>query len=265
MKKNLSILFIDIYRFITIVFLLVTDAEVDDIPANVRVVKMSLKDIKHLAEQELGMKIALDIPVKLCDYKPVYGVIFNQYLKGYDYWGSCDLDMIFGDLQKFTKFELYKYDKFLHQGHLALYRNNSTINSAYKLPGSYYTYKRVFSSNESFVFDEYNRINSIFYHNKLPIFDKTIFANINQSFTRFKCCHLRNYRKQLFYYEDMFLNGYVLNNIKRITCNTQVIYNYNMTNNYYWKDNEDKVNFMIENSTGIAKQILLECKKHSFQ
>ena len=182
-------------------FLLVTDAEVDDVPANMRVIKMSLKDIKHLAEQELGMKIALDIPVKLCDYKPVYGVIFNQYLKGYDYWGSCDLDMIFGDLQKFfTKFELYKYDKFLHQGHLALYRNNSTINSAYKLPGSYYTYKRVFSSNESFVFDEYNRINSIFHHNKLPLFDKTIFANINPAFTKFKCCNLKNYNKQLFYY-----------------------------------------------------------------
>ena len=184
-------------------FLLVTDTEVGDVPANMRVVKMSLKDIKNLAEQELGMKIALDLPVKLCDYKPVYGVIFSQYLKGYDYWGACDLDLIFGDLQKFfTQYELYKYDKFLHQGHLALYKNNSTINSAYKLPGSYYSYKRVFTSNASFVFDEYNRINSIFYHNKLPIFDKTIFANINPAFTKFKCCNLRNYKKQLFYYDS---------------------------------------------------------------
>lgn len=182
-------------------FLLVTDAEVDDVPANMRVVKMSLKDIKNLAEQELGMKIALEYPIKLCDYRPAFGVIFNQYLKGYDYWGSCDMDLIFGDLQKFfTKYDLYKYDKFLHQGHLALYRNNNTINSAFRLPGSYYSYKQVFSSNASFVFDEFNRINSIFYHNKLPIFDKTIFANINPAFTKFKCCNLRNYSKQVFYY-----------------------------------------------------------------
>lgn len=182
-------------------FLFVTDAEVNDLPANVRVVKMSLKDIKQLAEQELGMKIALDHPIKLCDYRPAFGIIFNQYLQGYDYWGSCDMDLVFGDLQKFfTKYELYKYDKFLHQGHLALYRNNSIVNSAFKLPGSYYNYKEVFSSNSSFVFDEFNRINGIFYYNKFPIFEKTIFANINQSFTMFKCCNLRNYKKQLFYY-----------------------------------------------------------------
>ena len=184
-------------------FLIVTDAEVDDLPANVRVAKMSLKDIKNLAEQQLGMEIALEHPMKLCDYRPAFGVIFSQYLEGYDYWGSCDMDLIFGDLKKFfTRYELYKYDKFLHQGHLALYRNNSTINSAFKMPGSYYSYKQVFTSNASFVFDEFNRINSIFYHNKLPIFDKTIFANINQSFTKFKCCNLRNYRKQLFYYDS---------------------------------------------------------------
>ena len=184
-------------------FLLVTDAEVDDIPANMKVVKMSLQDIKHLAEQELGMNISLEYPFKLCDFRPAFGIIFNQYLKGYDYWGSCDMDLVFGDLKKFfARYKLYKYDKFLHQGHLALYRNNSTINSAFRLPGSYYSYKQVFTSNASFVFDEFNRINSIFYHNKFPIFDKTIFANINPAFTRFKCCNLSNYRKQLFYYKS---------------------------------------------------------------
>ena len=71
-------------------------------------------------------------------------------------------------------------------------------------------------------------------------------------------------KKNLFYYEDMFLNGYILNNLKRITCDTQIIYNYKMTNNYYWKDNEEHIDFMIDNSVGIAKQILIECKKQSF-
>ena len=70
--------------------------------------------------------------------------------------------------------------------------------------------------------------------------------------------------KHLFYYEDMFLNGYILNNLKRITCNTQCIYDYNMTYNYYWKENEDKVDYMIEHSVGIAKEILIETKKNCF-
>jgi hypothetical protein len=71
--------------------------------------------------------------------------------------------------------------------------------------------------------------------------------------------------KHLFFYEDMFVNGYVLNNFKRITCNTQIIYNYNMTYNYYWKENEDKVDYMIKYSTGIAKKILIECKEKAFK
>ena len=62
----------------------------------------------------------------------------------------------------------------------------------------------------------------------------------------------------------MFLNGYILNNLKRITCDTQCIYDYNMTYNYYWKENEDKVDYMIEHSAGIAKEILIETKKNCF-
>lgn len=71
--------------------------------------------------------------------------------------------------------------------------------------------------------------------------------------------------KHLFYYEDMFLNGFVLNNLKRITCNIQCIYNYNMSYNYYWRENEDKIDYMINNSTGIAKKILIECKANAFK
>lgn len=184
-------------------FLFVTDIEIDEIPSNMIYVKMTLDEIKQLAEQELGMEITLLTPYKLCDYRPAYGLIFRKYLRGYDYWGHCDMDLMFGDLKSFfKKWHLYKYDKFLHKGHLALYRNTDKINSAYKLPGSYFSYKKVFSSNDTFVFDENNRINSIFHHNRFPIFEKTIFANINPAYTRYKCCNLKNYKKQLFYYDS---------------------------------------------------------------
>ena len=185
-------------------FMLITDKGVNNPPKNLKVINMTLLEIKRLAEEELGMKIALETPYKLCDFKPVYGKIFRSYLKdsNYDYWGHCDLDLIFGDLRFFfNKYELNRYDKFLHQGHLALYRNTERINNAYKLPGSYYNYKQVFTSNESYVFDEYNRINGIFHHNHFSVFEEVIFANINPAFTRFKCCRINNYAKQLFYFE----------------------------------------------------------------
>lgn len=188
----------------TVDFMLISDKNVSNLPKNLRVIKMTLPEIKCMAEHELGMGVTLETPYKLCDFKPVFGLIFRRYIKehNYDYWGYCDLDLIFGDLRSFfKKYELNKYDKFLHQGHLALYRNTERINNAYKLPGSYYNYKQVFTSNEAFVFDEYNRINGIFHYNHLPIFEEVIFANINPAFTRFKCCRINNYSKQLFYYE----------------------------------------------------------------
>src|SRR5947207_1808436 len=33
-----------------------------------------------------------------CDFRPVYGDLFLDRYDGYDWWGWCDLDMLFGDL-----------------------------------------------------------------------------------------------------------------------------------------------------------------------
>lgn len=62
--------------------------------------------------------------------------------------------------------------------------------------------------------------------------------------------------KNLFFYEDMFLNGFVLNNMTRITCNTQIIYDYQYTYDYAFTDNPDKVKFIIDHSRGDAQKIL---------
>ena len=35
---------------------------------------------------------------KLCGCKPFYGVIHKEELRGYDYWGFGDIDLIYGDL-----------------------------------------------------------------------------------------------------------------------------------------------------------------------
>ena len=33
----------------------------------------------------------------MCDYKVAYGEMFQDYIKEYDFWGHCDMDMIFGE------------------------------------------------------------------------------------------------------------------------------------------------------------------------
>jgi hypothetical protein len=36
---------------------------------------------------------------KLCDYRPFFGLAFQDLLREYKYWGYCDLDLFFGNLQ----------------------------------------------------------------------------------------------------------------------------------------------------------------------
>lgn len=189
----------------TIDFFLVTDIGIGNVPGNVRVIEMSLQEVKQRAEAKLGMEVFLQQPYKLCDFKPVYGVIMDDYLKEYDYWGHCDFDLIWGDIRRFAEmYHLKEYDKFLPLGHLALYRNTDKCNNYFRLDGSRCgDYKAVLTQNENFAFDETDGIYSIYEHNGLPMFTKRIFAEIKTFHKRFrlKACD-RNYKHQVFYYED---------------------------------------------------------------
>ena len=73
-------------------FLIFTDCEYSPLPRNVRFVEMSLLDVKERADAVIGFDTELSKPYKCCDYRPCFGLMFSDYLKGYDYWGHCDFD-----------------------------------------------------------------------------------------------------------------------------------------------------------------------------
>ena len=141
----------------TIDFLLITDQNVE-VPNNVRIIKSTFRSFVDRVQQFYQFPIALNTPYKICDYKPALGEIFQSEIKCYDFWGHCDTDLIFGDIRRFITDEvLSKYDRILTHGHLTLYRNTQGTNVMYKkaLP----SYKEVFSSNDSYAFDEAGRGN----------------------------------------------------------------------------------------------------------
>jgi len=72
-----------------------------DAPENVRYIKLTKDAFETLASSKTGLTCKLGITYKLCDYKPLYGHLFEQDLTGYTYWGFCDLDVIWGRLAKF--------------------------------------------------------------------------------------------------------------------------------------------------------------------
>ena len=59
-------------------------------PPNVKVIKTSLDKVKNIADQKLGFSVSLEKPYKLCDYKPAYGFLFEEFIQDYEYWGHCD-------------------------------------------------------------------------------------------------------------------------------------------------------------------------------
>ena len=66
-------------------------------PDNVELIPYSLEKFNEDATKALGFKINIEQAYKLCDFKPAYGSIFSDYVKGYDFWGYCDIDVIFGN------------------------------------------------------------------------------------------------------------------------------------------------------------------------
>lgn len=151
----------------TIDWLLVTDiAEPYDYPPNVHIIPMTFSDLKKQIQSRFDFEIALERPYKLCDYRPAFGLIFREYLSGFDFWGYCDIDLLFGDLRSFFADEtLEAYDKLGHLGHLAMYRNTHEVNTAFlSVFDGKARYREVLSDEQNLIFDEWDdlSINRIF-------------------------------------------------------------------------------------------------------
>ena len=163
-------------------FVVFTDNDVDEeIPDNVEIVRMSFDEFREKIQKKFKFKVSLNEPYKLCDFKPTYGYVFSDYIKGYDYWGYCDLDLIFGDIEKFMPDE--KYDKISYHGHFCLYKNLANIREMF-MENSNNTigYIDILSHGQSFAFDEIGDygINKIFQDRGLSIYDfRKFVADVN--------------------------------------------------------------------------------------
>ena len=139
----------------TIDFMFFTDADVE--PAkNIIVHKMQFEEFQKIAQQAFDFPIVLDRPYKLCEYKQAYGYMLQDYIKGYDFWGFGDLDLVYGDIRSFITDDVLKHKFLLGWGHLSLLRNDEDANTYFmkQIPG-YQSYKDAFSTSEITFFDEY--------------------------------------------------------------------------------------------------------------
>lgn len=185
-------------------FLIITDCQVqNEHPSNIIFVSMSFSKLKEHMDNIYGFQVALESAYKLCDFRPGYGEIFKEYITDYDYWGYCDIDVIFGDIDKYITDDILEdNEKILSLGHFTLFKNDEYINTLYRSDknADYITIfqdknNRHFDEglfdeiipmyeerglNPVWLYDKQNNINQIFAHNSRKIYiNFTIFADIN--------------------------------------------------------------------------------------
>ena len=104
---------------------------------NIKFIPSTLGAFNALAGTKLGTEVNITNAYKLCDFKPMYGLIYADYIKDYDFWGYCDTDIILGDLNKILTAEvLEKYDIISSHsqymaGPFSLYKNTKEVNSLF--------------------------------------------------------------------------------------------------------------------------------------
>ena len=177
----------------TVDFLIFTDDKTEyDYPENVKVTYMTFDDMKKKAQAIFDFEICLEKPYKLCDFKPSYGEIFADELKSYDFWGHCDVDLIWGNIRKFYTDEvLSEYERIGFNGHPNLYKNTPEVNARYRhISSKMENYMQVYTTEKSYAFDE-PYMQSIYKELGVPVYSFNLswqtqeekFKNKHQIFT----------------------------------------------------------------------------------
>lgn len=85
-------------------FLLITDDHsLYEFPENFKVIYQDFDQLKNIIHLKFGKSAYADLPYKLCDYKSLYGYLFEEHLQDYQFWAHSDIDLLFGDVDSFLK------------------------------------------------------------------------------------------------------------------------------------------------------------------
>lgn len=199
-------------------------------PKNVEVIYDEFNNFQKKVQQKFDkIKISLESPYKLCDFKPTYGYVFEEYIKDYQYWGYCDIDLIFGSIDNCLKLEkLTQYDKIGILGHFTIFKNTKELRELFLKDERY---KEVLSSPKSLKFDEEFgedfgiSINNIFEKYNKKILTLNNFADIYVKSSNFKLTNydmkfkkysIEKYNRNVFVYSDGILKRYITENNKLI-------------------------------------------------
>lgn len=154
-------------------------------PPNIKITYMRFEDLKEIIQKKYDFQIKLHTSYKLCDFKPAYGDIFESYISDYDWWGYADIDLIWGCVDHFISDDLLNsYEQLYSRGHLTLSRNNEKMRMLYRDSGGIELYKKIFSEEKHYAFDELHKeggFREIVKRLEISLYDRLDFADVAKS------------------------------------------------------------------------------------
>lgn len=193
-------------------FLIFADKFPDNIKANnIKIINCTLNDLKKRFEAVLDTECSLEHAYKLCDYKPMYGLCFQDEIKNYDFWGYCDADMVFGDIGNFiTNDILMNYEKVFSRGHLTLYKNTEKMINIFRTVTEDINWKNVVKNKKTVGFDEWKYIHKICEKNQVKTYLEEVIADIDCTSYVMKRTKGSAHFPQTFFYKDgkIFMHQY---------------------------------------------------------
>ena len=170
-------------------WLLITDEPVRDAPPNVSVHPCKFADLVARIQIHFDFRISLETPYKLCDFRPAFGEVFAQELAGYDFWGHCDLDVVFGRIRDHLPREAFDADKILIQGNFALYRNTVDAAGWFRHEIDGISYREVMTNPRAMHFDEMAGMHYIVRELGVPYWRSNTIFDISFSMYRTRAEH----------------------------------------------------------------------------
>jgi hypothetical protein len=173
----IQLFFDSVKRNKTIDFHFLTDCDTTLCSApNVFFYQMTFDQYVSVAEDRIGEPINIPNPYKICDLRPMFGIIHAEILEKYNYYGWTDVDLLFGDIREFytdeilASHEVFSTHSTRISGHLALFKNNSQNRTKYL---SIYDWKGAVQNPEFVGIDEHGITNA---------YTMTVFDKINEKF-----------------------------------------------------------------------------------
>lgn len=131
--------------------------KLDSFPDNIKYQELNFQEYKDLVSSRLSINFIPDNAYKICDIRPAFGLIHEDLIRDYDFWGFGDLDLVYGDLRTLysteylSKYDLYSNHATRISGHLCLIRNTEKMRNVFrKIPD----WKDKFSNQSHMALDE---------------------------------------------------------------------------------------------------------------